>query len=72
MASQFGMDLTTINFLGNQPNPTATLLIEKNPTLAQLRHHLLSDEMEREDVVKVIAEWVERHCECEDCASGIR
>lgn len=63
------MDQATIIFLGNQLNPTETLLSEKNPTLAELRRHLLSEEMRREDVVKVITEWVKNHCGCENCAS---
>ncbi|XP_078366691.1 uncharacterized protein LOC144650811 [Oculina patagonica] len=70
LADEFGMDRNDINYLGSRTNPTETLLNKFNPTLAQLRTHLLSKEVERPDVVKVIAEWIKEQCDCETCTSG--
>ena len=70
LADEFGMDRNDIQYLGSRANPTETLLNNSNPTLAELRTHLLSKDVERPDVVKVIADWVAKQCDCETCTSG--
>ena len=67
LASLFGMKQSDITYLGSRPNPTEIILTKYNPRLHELRRHLLSEEMNRPEVVEVITEWVETNCNCELC-----
>lgn len=67
LAGKFGMNQNRIQFLGTQISPTEALLNQFDPTLADLCNHLLSTEVDRSDVVKIIKEWMTRHCGCEEC-----
>jgi len=54
LASTFGRNQVDIVTLGTKPNPTRLLLQHHEPTLYELRNHLLKEDMRRSDVVNVI------------------
>ena len=69
LASAFGYEQMYVTYLGKKPNPTEVLLQAKDPTLFELRHLLLREDMKRSEVVKVIEEWIKANCPCQDCGS---
>lgn len=69
LASASGRNQVDIVFLGTKPNPTGLLLQHHEPTLYELRNHLLKEDMRRSDVVNVIKKWIETRCTCENCSS---
>lgn len=69
LASAFGRSQADILLFGAKPNPTGLLLQHEDPTLYELRNHLLREDMRRNDVVNVIKTWIETNCTCENCSS---
>lgn len=69
LASAFGMDQNFIKYLGRQSNRTEILLDYCNPTLDELRSHLLREEVDRPDAVEVIEKWIKDNCDCKNCKS---
>jgi len=64
LAGVYGNSQSDILYLGSQQYPTKVLLQQQNPTLKELRTHLLGNVMKRSDVVGVMKEWMETNCKC--------
>jgi len=68
LAGVYGKSQSDILYLGSQQYPTKVLLQQQNPTLNELRMHLLGDEMNRPEVVDVMKKWIETNCDCGNCS----
>ena len=73
LAGVFGKNMKGIWYLERASSPIEELLKEYRPTLSRLYILLLREEVDREDVAKEIAAWVEQlGCSCSKCGFSLR